>query len=75
MVDVIPIIGISIWLIVKIFAIFGLGIYVLFSLIVVRQVQLMTDTLEVGFESPIRLIALLHLIVSLGVFILALFIL
>ena len=71
----IPILGISIWLIVKIMYLIALGVYVLFSIVVVRQVQLMTDTVEVGFETPIRLIAILHLLVALGVFALALMIL
>lgn len=71
----IPILDISIWPIVKIMFLVGLGVYVLFSFVVVRQVQLMTDTLEVGFETPIRLLAIVHLLVAVGVFILALLIL
>lgn len=58
----IPIFGISIWVIAKIFAIFGLVLYLVFALVVVRQVKLMTDTLEVGFELPIRILAYAHLI-------------
>ncbi len=71
----IPILGISIWLIVKVMYLIALGVYVLFAIVVVRQVQLMTDTVEVGFETPIRLIAILHLLVALGVFALALIVL
>ena len=67
--------GISVWSIAKVFVLFALLIYVGFALIVVRQVQLMTDTLEVGFERPVRILALIHLIVSAGVFLLALVIL
>lgn len=58
----IPLLGISIWFVAKIFAIFGLFIYLVFALVVVRQVKLMTDTLEVGFEFPIRILAYAHLI-------------
>lgn len=58
----IPLIGISIWFVAKIFALFALVIYLVFALVVVRQVRLMTDTLEVGFELPIRILSYLHLI-------------
>ena len=71
----IPIIGISVWAIVKVFFLIALGLYILFSLIVIRQIQLMTDTLEVGFEAPIRLVGLIHLVVAISVFVLALLIL
>lgn len=67
--------GISIWSVAKVFFLFALLIYIGFALVVVRQVQLMTDTLEVGFERPVRILALAHLIVSAGVFLLALVIL
>jgi len=70
--EVIPIIGFSIWPIVKIFVLIALGIYIIFALVVVRQVQLMTDTLVVGFESFVRLLSLAHLVFAVGVFIIAL---
>lgn len=73
MVNQLPVIGVSVWFIVKIFFLIAIGVYDLFAIVVVRQVQLMTDTLEVGFETPIRLLSLLHLLVAIGVFILALF--
>ncbi|OGM18695.1 hypothetical protein A2686_03375 [Candidatus Woesebacteria bacterium RIFCSPHIGHO2_01_FULL_38_10] len=52
-----------------------LTIYLIFAGVVVRQVKLMTETLEVGFEKGIRFIALFHLIVAFSVFALALIIL
>lgn len=61
--------------IIKVFVVFGLALYVIFALVVVRQVQLMTDTLEVGFESQVRLLALIHLIFAVGVLLLAIFVL
>jgi len=75
MTGIIPIIGVSIWFIAKIMVLFGLIIYSIFAAVVVRQVQLMTDTLEVGLEKPIRFLAIAHLIFSLFVFLLALVIL
>lgn len=49
---------------VEIFAIVGLVLYLVFALVVLRQVKLMTDTLEVGFEGPILAAAWLHLILA-----------
>jgi len=65
----------SIFILIKIAVWIFLFTYVLFSGVVIKQVRVMTQTLEVGFEKPIKLIALVHFIVSLTVFILALIIL
>ena len=67
--------GISVWLVAKIMLSIALFLYVIFAGVVVRQVQLMTDTVEVGFEGPIKLIANVHLVLSIGVFVLALILL
>lgn len=67
--------GISIWGIAKFFAIFALILYIVFALVVVRQIRLMTDTLEVGFESPIKLLGYLHLGVAILVLVISLLIL
>jgi len=71
----IPIIGLSVFPIIKIFVVFALGLYIAFALVVVRQVQLMTDTLEVGFEGPLRFLAIMHLLFAIAVLIFALIIL
>ncbi len=73
--NLIPFIGISIWAIAKVFVALALVLYVIFGLVVVRQVQLMIDTLEVGFETFVRMLAIGHLIFSIVVFALALIIL
>ena len=65
----------SIWLIVKIFAIIAFVLYLLFSIIVVKQVSLMVETLTVPFEKPIKLIALAHLLLAAFVLILAIVVL
>lgn len=65
----------SIWLLVKVLFLVGLSVYLIFAAVVVRQVYLMTETLEVGFETPVRALVWLHLAVAIGVFILALFVL
>lgn len=73
--EIAPIVNLSIWFVVKIMFLVGLAVYVIFSFVIIRQTKLMTDTLEVGFEIPIRLIAWGHLLFALGVFVLALIIL
>ena len=48
-----------------------LSLYIPFALIVVRQVKLMTSVLNGTIDLPLRALALLHLILSIGVLILA----
>lgn len=71
----IPVLGISVWLIAKAFILFALAIYIVFALVVIRQIGLMIKTVEVGFTLPIRLIGWSHLLFTIGIFILALIIL
>jgi hypothetical protein len=71
----IPLLGISVWLIAKIFILFGLVIYFVFALVVVRQVQLMTETLAVGFETQLKILSYLHLAFAILVFLAALIVL
>lgn len=71
----VPIVGISIWPLIKIFLIILMVIYLIFAFVVVRQVQLMTDTLEVGFESQLKLLSFIHLLFAIAVLIFSLIIL
>ena len=73
--EVIPILNISIWSIVKGFVIFGMCLYLVFSLVVVRQVQLMTKTLEIGFEWPIKVLSFVHFLFAVAVLLFAIIIL
>ncbi|MBI2267940.1 MAG: hypothetical protein HYU80_00625 [Candidatus Blackburnbacteria bacterium] len=59
-------------LLTKVFFLFAFFIYIIFATVVVRQVYLMTNTLEVGFESQLRIISWLHLLLAIGVFLFAL---
>jgi hypothetical protein len=47
---------------IKAFAIVGLLIYLVFAVVVIRQVGLMTKTLEVGYERLMQLLALVHFV-------------
>lgn len=73
--EAIPFIGINMWIIVKSFALILLGMYLIFGLVVVRQVKMMTSTLQLGFESLITLLAYVHLAFAILVFLTALVIL
>lgn len=66
---------IDIWMIAKYLVLFALGIYIVFALVIIRQVNLMIRTLEIGFELPIRFIAVAHLFFAIGILITALVIL
>lgn len=55
--------------------IFFLFIYLIFAIIVVRQVKTMTETLKVGFETPIKTLSLIHLSMAFLVFLISFFIL
>lgn len=61
----------SITLAIKLLTLFGMGLYIVFALIMVRQEQLMDHVLEESFEPILRALVLLHLLAAVGVFILA----
>ncbi len=69
------ILSFSIWPIVKIFALLFLAIYIIFSIVIIRQVQLMTATLEIGFEGQLRFLSVLHFLFAVGVFVFGILIL
>lgn len=69
------ILNIQIWGLFKLFIVVGVFIYVLFSLVIVRQVDLMTEVLRGTLTPGLKIVALAHLIFSLLVLILAIIIL
>lgn len=71
----IPIIGISVLTVIKGLVLLALLIYLIFALVVLRQTQIMTRTLKVGIEVPIRFLGIIHLAFAALVFFLALVIL
>lgn len=64
---------INIWFVTKILFLFAIAIYLVFATVIVRQVYLMTNTVKIGFEFPVRMIAWLHLAAAIFVFLIALF--
>lgn len=64
-----------VFILLKFLIVFGLGLYIIFAAVILRQEQLMADVLEESFEPVLRLASFLHLIASVTVFFLALLIL
>lgn len=64
--------NVSIWLVAKIFILFALILYLVFSIMVIKEVDLMNKTITGVYNLPIKLIAWLHLLLALSVFIVAL---
>lgn len=58
--------------ILKVFVLVGVAVYVLFAAIVVKQVKIMSSTLRVGLEFPIKISSYLPLILAVLVFLFAL---
>ena len=65
----------DIWFIAKIMVMFALLLYLVFSYVIIKQTKIMTKTLELGFENVVKTISLIHFVLAVGTFILALVIL
>jgi hypothetical protein len=48
-------------------------VYLLFAFIVIKQVKLMTRTLKVGFETPVKMFAYFHFLFAVVVLLFSLF--
>lgn len=66
--------SIQIWVIVKILFSFALLLYVVFAFVILKQVRLMTETINQG-EFLLKAIATIHLLAAVFVFVLAILIL
>lgn len=67
--------GLNTWVLVKAFSLVLLGMYLIFSLVIVRQAKLMMDTLKVDSVTLPRTLAYLHLAFAILVFLTALVVL
>ena len=65
----------DVWMLVKILVLIGLSVYLVFALVIVKQVNHMTETLEVGFEKQLKAMTIIHLFFALGTIVVALLIL
>lgn len=57
-----------IWLVVKVFVLFSLLLYLAFSILVIRQVQLMTRTVTGKLDHRIRVVSWVHFLLTAGIF-------
>jgi hypothetical protein len=61
----------SVWFVIKIFFIIAMVLYAGFAVIIVRQIQLMSNVLEEAFESILKLFAFVHLVAAVALIFLA----
>jgi hypothetical protein len=66
---------VSVWITIKAFLVFALFLYLIFAFVIIKQVNHMTNTLEVGFETAIRILAWLHFLFAIITLIVALVVL
>lgn len=71
----IPLLVTDFMIILKGFYVLGLFLYLIFAVVVVKQVQMMTEALSGVLLLPIKPLAWFHLFASLVVFVLAVFLL
>ena len=69
------ILTIQVWSVVKLAVLITLGLYLIFGLMIIREVDLMNKTIIGVFNLPIKIIAWLHFLFALFIFILAIIIL
>lgn len=58
------ILNVSIWGLAKVFVIFALFIYLVFAIVVVRQVHMMIKVVSGELNLPIKIAAWLHLVLA-----------
>ena len=63
--------GFSVWGVVKLFFMLAIVLYIIFAVVIVRQVKLMGQTISDKNNYLLSLIAWLHLAIALFVFLLA----
>jgi len=64
--------SISIFTVLKFFVLLALVLYFAFSLIVLRQVEIMTSTFKTGFETLLKIIAWAQLGLIIAIFLIVL---
>lgn len=56
------------FVVLKWLTVFGLSMYCLFALVIIRQEQLMANVLEETFEPVLRVASIVHLVASIALF-------
>lgn len=63
------------WIFVKILFVIGFGLYLAFAVIIIRQVKIMGEVVEGLSIWPLRILAWVHLLVAIFLFLLTLIVL
>ncbi len=63
--------SIQIWTISKIIVCFALFLYIIFAVVVVRQVRLMTEAIDFSLDWFLKMVAMIHLLGAIFVLLLA----
>lgn len=63
--------SIQIWTISKIIVCFALFLYIIFAVVVVRQVRLMTEAINFSLDWFLKMVAMIHLLGAIVVLLLA----
>jgi len=66
---------IQVWSLAKLLVVFGLLLYLGFAVVVIRQVSLMNQALNGAFNLPVKVVAWVHFLLAIAVFLLAIFLL
>lgn len=66
---------VNIWFLLKLLSLLLLGMYLIFALVVIKQVSVMTRTLQLGYENIVKTLSYIHFIFATLVFVAALTIL
>jgi len=64
-------IGISVWTLAKFLLLFALGLYLIFALVVLRQVYSMTKVVSGELDWPIKIVVWFHLGLALALLLFA----
>lgn len=70
LIELLPIDPAWLWLGLKLVYLFGVGLYVVFAIVVYRQAVMMLAALNGALELPIKLVALTHLGIAVLMFLL-----
>ena len=68
-------INIQIWTISKAIVCFALFLYIIFAVVVVRQVRLMTEAIDFSLDWFLKMVAMIHLLGAIFILLLAIIIL
>ena len=63
------------WIIAKALVCFAIFLYIIFAFVVIRQIYLMTETLEGQLEIPLKTVGIVHFLVAILVLLIAIVIL